>query len=330
MAKTSVKSKTKPEPIYVIAGKERSLCTSQCAQLIDKFLEPEQRPLGLFNADPDEVTPATILEELQTIPFLTERRVVVVKNADDFVSKNRELLEGYFDNPSPTGTLILTVKSWPGNTKLAKKLSKVGKLIIIAEPKAFELPRRLIQYAADAHDKKLAPEAAELLVELTGETLGLLYSEIDKLALFAGTEKHIKAHHVESLTGHNRMFNAFAVIDAVTAGNAVDAVTRLRNMFARDKSAEFTVVGAFAFQLRRMFNAKVLLEKGLGPAAVASKLRIWGNKNAFFAQLRKMGLKQIGSTLERLAEIDYEIKTGRTKARVAIERLVLKLATMKR
>jgi DNA polymerase III delta subunit len=130
---------------------------------------------------------------------------------------------------------------------------------------------------------------------------------------------------VELLIGHNRLFNAFAVIDAIMAGDVVRAVERLRIMFAEDKDSEYTVVGAFAFHFRRMFNAKVLLEKGLRYDEIAKKVRIWSNKDSFFAHVRKVSLKQIGQYLQNLAEIDHAIKTGRTKAQVAMEQLVLGL-----
>jgi len=327
MAVREVKSKKKDYLIYVIAGKEESLLNAECQKLLEKLLEPEQRAMGLFNADPAEVSASQILDELRTAPFLTERRVVFTKNADDFVSENRQLLEKYFDNPCPTGILVLTVTNWNANTRLAKKLPSVGKLITVTQPKPWQLPPRLTRYASDAHDKKLTTDAAELLIELTGDNLPRLYSEIDKLALFAHTEKAITARHVELLIGHNRFYNCFAVIDACLAGDTAKAVDRLRNMFAEDKSAEYTVVGAFAFHFRRMFNAKVLLEKGVRPADVATRLRIWGNKDSFFLQLRKMSLAQLGENLQQLADMDYAIKTGRTKANVAAEQLVLKLAT---
>ncbi len=314
------------KPIYVIAGKEESLVNEKCREMLDELVEPSERATGLFNADPKEVTAADILDELRTAPFLTDKRVVVIKGADDFISNNRELLEKYFDNPCPTGIFILTVNSWPGNTRLAKKLPKVGKLVSVAQPKAWQLPSRLIQYASDAYSKNLSKDTTELLVELVGDDLVRLYSEIDKLALFADSEKTITTGHVEKLIGHNRIFGAFAVIDKCLAGNAGAAVERLRNMFASDKSTEFTVVGAFAYHLRRMFNAKVLLEKGVRQAEITNQLRIWGNKDSFFAQLRKMSLKQIGDGIQQLAGIDYAIKTGQTKPQVAIEQLVLRLA----
>ena len=315
------------ESIYVIAGKDESLVNAQCQELVDKLIEPSQRATGLFNADPKEITAADVLDELRTLPFLGDRRVVVIKGADDFVSKNRELLERYFDNPCPTGILVLAVNSWPSNTKLAKKLSRAGKLIRVTQPKAWQLPGRLTQYAKDAHSKRLSKEAAELLVELVGDELVRLYGEIDKLALYTDSQKTVTVEHVEKLIGHNRLYNAFAVIDTCVAGDAGRAVERLRNMFASDKSAEYTVVGAFAYHFRRMFNAKVLLNQGLNTVEIAKRLNIWGNKDSFFAQLRKMTLKQIGDILQHLAETDYTIKTGKTTPEVAIEQLILKLTS---
>jgi DNA polymerase III subunit delta len=327
MVKSKVEPKKKHEPIYVIVGGEKSLVDAECEKLLESELSPQQRAIGLFNADPAEVSATEVLDELRTLPFLTERRVVLVKGADKFVSDNRELLEKYFDNPCPTGILILTVSSWPAQTRLAKKLPSVGKLLSVAQPKRWQLPRRLMQYAREAHDKIISETAAELLVELSGDELVRLYSEVDKLALFANNENSITEQHIESLVGHNRIFNAFTVIDAIMAGDIAQVICRLRAMFSEDKTAEYTAVGAFAFHFRRMFGAKVLLEKGVSAAEIAKGLRLWGDREkSFFAQLRKMSLKQIGSILQQLAATDYAIKTGREKAEVATEQLVLRLA----
>jgi DNA polymerase-3 subunit delta len=315
------------ELIYIIAGKEDSLVNAHAAELLDKLLEPSQRVTGFFDADSASATASEVLDELRTAPFLTDKRVVFIRAADGFISDNRELLEKYFDNPCPTGRLVLTVKTWDSRTKLAKKLPKVGKLINIAQPKSYELPQHLIRYASDAHEKKLDRNAAELLVELTGDELTRLYSEVDKLALFAGGEKLITTKHIESLIGHTRIFGAFAVIDAVIARNAGQAVGRLRAMFAEDKSTEYTVVGAFAYQLRRMFNAKAMLAKGAQRGEIIKRCQIWSNKESFFSLIRQMSLEQIGGYLQRLAETDYAIKTGRTKATVAMEQFLLELCS---
>lgn len=319
------KTKSNIQPIYVIAGKEAALAKKVFHELLEKLLTPEQRATGLWITD--SKTPADqVLDDLKTLPFLTDRRVVAVQEADEFVTQNRSVLEGYFEAPCPTGVLILLVNSFPASTKLAKKLKTTGELISATPPKAWQLPAHISQYVKQAYDKTLAKAAAQLLVDLTGDDLGRLYSEVEKLAVFVDNKKTITVQDVEALIGHNRIFGAFEVIDAMVAGRTGQALERLRNMFAEDKNAQFTAVGAFAFHVRKMFNAKALLAKGRSVSDVTKELRIWGKTEQFFAQVRRVSLEQLSRFIQQLAEIDFQIKTGQTRAPVAIEKFVLSMS----
>jgi DNA polymerase III subunit delta len=328
LAESKPKIKSQKALVFIIAGKEEFLVNGEYERLLDGLIEPEQRTLGLFNADPSMVAISQVFDELRTLPFLCERRVVAIKGADEFISENRQLFEKYFDSPSPTGVLVMTVSTWSAQTKLAKKLPEIGKLISVGEIKPWEIPQRLAQYANEAHGKNLNREAAALLTEYGGDEIGRLYSEVDKLSLFTENAKSITADDVERLAGHNRLFNSFEVIDAIVEDKISDAIERLRGMLSEDKSAEYTVVGAFAYHFRRMFNAKVMLERGSSRVDVSGVLRLRRNKeDGFFRQLNRMTLRQIGGVLQQLAEMDAAIKTGQTKAEVAIEQLVIKLAS---
>lgn len=311
--------------IYVIHGKDDFLVNTECENLLDELVTPEQRMTGLLDADPEKANPADVLDELRTPSFFAPKRVVLIKDADDFISENRQLLEKYFDNPSSCGILVLTVKTWRSKTKLAGKLSKVGKLISVQNIGARQLPRYLAGYASRKHEKALSMHAAELLVELAGDELGRLCSEVDKLALFADAEKEITAEHVAALAGDNRLFGAFEVIAAMTRGDTAGASQRLRRMFAADKKAPYTTVGAFAYHFRRMFRAAVMLQRGHSAGRIASQLRVWGDIDSFIKQVRRLGLERIGSILAELARIDYETKTGQATTEVAIEQLIFKL-----
>jgi DNA polymerase-3 subunit delta len=338
-------SKARPEFVFVVAGKEPTLVNAKCTEVIDRLIPPNEKATGLWVADADRVTVSEVLDELRTMPFLTRRRVVVLRNADRFISargqqaegdeeekpaesNNREILEKYFENPCPTGVLVMTVSSWPSNTRLARKLSKIGTLVEAKPPKREELPHRLIAYARDAYDKRLEYGAAELLVELAGDDITRLYTEVDKLAAYAANDKAITAGHVESLVGYNRMYNAFAVIESCLQRKTAEAVERLRKMFAEDKSADYTTVGAFAYHFRRLFNVKKMLQEGLSEYQISKKLWLGYNRDAQFALLRRLSLKQIGSQIQQLAETDYAIKKGLAQPRIAMEQLVLRIAAM--
>jgi len=326
MAKAAGKTKPNLELVYVITGDEPTLVNAQCSELIDRLMPPQERPTGLLQVEADRVTISEVLDELRTLPFLTKRRVVVVRNADKFISANREPLEKYFESPCPTGVLILTVLNWDERTRLAKKLPDTGRLLEVEAPKGAEIRRRLIAYAQDAYSKRFDYGAADLLVELAGDDLPRLYTEVDKLAAYAANEKTITAAHVESLVGYNRLFNAFAIIDSCLQHKPAPAIEHLRKMFADDKDTEYTAVGAFAYHFRRLFTAKKMLQEGVPQNDIAKKLRLWKNEN--FTLLRRISLKQIGDQLQQLAAIDYAIKRGQAQPRIAIEQLVLRLAAL--
>lgn len=342
MTKAGNKEHRSPELVFVIAGKEPTLVNAKCTELVDRLITPQEKATGLWVADADKITITDVLDELRTLPFLTKRRVVVLRNADRFISArgeqnedgepaestNRKILEKYFENPCPTGVLVMTVSSWPKNTHLAKKLPDVGCLIEVEAPKGKEIPRLLTSYAEDSHNKHLEYGAAELLVELAGDDITRLYTEIDKLAVYAANEKSITTAHVEALVGYNRMFNAFEVIDACLQRKPADAVERLRRMFAEDKSADYTTVGAFAYHFRKLFTAKKMMQEGLSEYEIAGKARIFYNKQAQFALLKRLSLKQLGDHIQQLAETDYAIKKGLAQPRITIEQLVLRMATL--
>ncbi len=317
MAKTSV------HPIYVIAGKEQALAKKHYQELLDRLIAPEQRATGLWVTD-SKAAIDEVLDELRTLPFLTDRRVVVVQEADEFITKHRPLLETYFDAPCASGVLILIANSFPSNTRLAKKLKKVGELMAITPPKPWQLPAHITQYVKQTFNIALAKDAAQLLVDLTGNDVTRLYSEVEKLVVFVDEKRNITVQDVEALVGHNRIFGVFEVIDAMVAGQTGAALSRLRNMFAEDKNAQYTAVGAFAFHFRKMFNAKALLSQGKSIPEVTKALRIWGKTDQFYAQIRRVSLEQISQIIQQLASIDHQIKTGQARPAVAIEQLVLK------
>ena len=312
--------------IYVICGKDEFLAERQLSALLDGLIAPADRDMGLWQADAKNTPASDVFDELRTLSFTAAKKVVVLKSADNFVSDNRGALERYFDNPSDAGILVMAVSKWPGNTKLAKKLPQCGELIDAGLIKRWDLWSFVVGYARDSQEKKITKSDAELLIELTGDEPGRLCSEIDKLATYVDSAKVITSKDIMALTGANRAFGAFDVIDSMTSSDVSNAVSRLRNMFDSDKSTEFTVVGAFAYHFRRMFSAKALLAKGIPQQQVAKQLNVWGRQDGFFNQIKKTSLEQIADYLKELADIDYKIKTGQATSRTAMESLVVRAA----
>lgn len=329
MAKKPTKSNN-PHGFHVIFGQDPFLVSKECEKLMGALLEPEQRAMALYEPRAEDAQIADILDELRTLPFLAPKRVVLIKDAESFVKSNSEALEKYLEDPSPTGILVLTVTSWDKRTRFHKKLQKTGGLVEIARMYSNQMPAYVTAYAQQQYGIRLDRQCAGLLVELVGDDPGRLCQEMDKLVIFVGSKKSITTTDIEELIGKNRMFDAFGVIDAINAGQIGPALSRLRNMFQADKSAEFSVVGAFGYHFRRLFRVKAMVEKGQSPQQAALKSGVRFHQQQFLQQVAGMSLPQMGEILAELGKIDFGIKTGQTTASTAMERLITNLFLMQK
>ncbi len=164
-------------------------------RLRSAVLSSEDADLSYTVFQGDDVEPCEMFDELATVSMLGGgKRMVVVDDADRFVSKYRDVLEEYCDKPRQASVLVLDVAGWAANTRLFKKLAQTGLQINC------NLPRQkwgegadedsvlswLTARAAQHHHAKLAAGAGELLVEIVGPQLGRLDQELAKLSLLAG------------------------------------------------------------------------------------------------------------------------------------------------
>jgi len=184
-------AKAKRLPVYVLAGDEDFL-KRRCRDAIITLAVGKggDADFAVNSYAGDKLDFSTVGNDLDTPSFMAPVRVVIVEQADPFVSERREVLERYVASPSKVGVLILDVKTFPETTKLAKALPDAAKLTC----KAFEYPKQkerlldwCVKWAKGGHGKKLSRDAAEVLVELVGSSMGLLDMELAKLATAAGT-----------------------------------------------------------------------------------------------------------------------------------------------
>lgn len=187
--------------------------------------------------DDDEFTVATldsdaeardVFDELATGSlFGSGRRLVIVDDADAFVTRNRELLEDYVAAPKSKNVLLLDVRTWPSNTRLYKAVASNGLQVeCTAGPRA-ALTKWLVSWSQSHHGVKLQRAAAETLVDLVGEEVGLMAQELEKLAGAAGTSGEITPESVQKLVGSWRTQTAWEMLDAALAGDAPSALAQL-------------------------------------------------------------------------------------------------------
>ena len=85
------------------------------------------------------------------------RRLAVVEDADDFVTRYRAQLEDYVARPSRSGVLVLDVDSLPSNTRLFKSIAAQGLLVDCGAPAPAKLCKWLADWAKHHHHVQLPP-----------------------------------------------------------------------------------------------------------------------------------------------------------------------------
>src|SRR5216683_1933578 len=164
--------RSKPQPVYVLFGDEDFLKRAARAALEPKLLDDADPAFALSSYPGDQADWSVIRSELATLPFLSPRRVVVIEQADKFVTEHRPELEKYVAAPA-NGVLILDVRTWVSTTKLAKAIPDAATVACKSLPPA-QLARWCSQYAQTTFGKTLGGPAGQLLLEYVGPSMGLL------------------------------------------------------------------------------------------------------------------------------------------------------------
>jgi DNA polymerase-3 subunit delta len=328
-----VAADVKQPPIIVIFGDEEHQKSVAVSHALDQLLPPEvDRSLALTTYDASEKpeqggpTVAGVLEDLATLPFLADRRVVVVRDADKFVTAAREALERYLEKPAPTGVLVLEVRSFPKNTRLYKAAMAAGGEV--HECRKLQ-GRALQEYAiaqAELRGKTLPPPVAARLIDLVGNDAGAVEAELEKLALYIDERREIRDEDVTDLVGLSREETIFRVADEAALGRLPQALRLWHHTLATDPGAPFRAVGGLAFVLRRWLDAHAALADGAAPGAVARKAGLWGRENQLQNLLRRQSAPRLQQALAALAHLDAQAKSGARSIEKGVELFLLRLA----
>lgn len=282
---------------------------------------------GTKTDDPGAANVAGVLDDLATPSFFAARRVVLVREADKFISVARQSLEAYLQHPAANATLVLECRSFPKTTRLYKQVVAVGGEVIECKRLA---GRALVGFVIDAareRGKRISDAAAEELVDRTGPDQGLLDSEVEKLSLYVGDRAQILPEDVGLLVGRSREEKIFAVMDAAGVGDLSAALARWREVLDTDSAAVYRAMGGIAFALRKWISAQHMIAGGAPVRAVAPKVMMWGREAELAQLVRRLPVKRMERLLSRLAELDMECKTGLRSIHTAVEDLLVHVAT---
>jgi DNA polymerase-3 subunit delta len=310
--------------VYLIYGTE----DLRLAQAMDRLRKRVGEAADLdFNSDTFEGESANaddIVGACNTLPFLSERRLVIVKNVDKMAKSGQDTIAAYAADPAPSTVLVLSATKIAKNTKLYRAVDKLGGAAEYAAPKKPEYPRE-VQRIFVERGKKISLDAAEFLVNVVGYDLRRLGAEADKAVSFVGARPEVTRQDIEQVASTTATASIFEITDAL-ANRDARAALRLLDRLLGDGESVFGIHALSLRTLRDLIVARAMIDSGRGSLSEIARTigrPDWQLKN-LPRQARGFTSEELVDALRAAAETEAQMKTSRD-SRLAFERWIVKL-----
>jgi len=295
-------------PIYFLYGEEAYYIDAIAGYIEKNILSEEEKGFNQMVLYGRDVTIDEIVSNAKRYPMMSERQVVVVKEAQH-LSRTIEQLADYAKNPQMTTVLVICYKykKLDKRKQLYKEIRKSG--VLLESKKLYENQvSDWIRKSLQGRGYSISHKAAILLTEYLGTDLSRINNELQKLQLILPQNTEISPAHIEEHIGISKDYNNFELKKAIGERNIVKA-TRIINYFAQNRKDNPFVL---TVTLLHIFFTQLLQYHGLSdhsPKNVAKALRI----NPFFVgefqtAAKNYPMKKVSSVISYLREMDLKGK----------------------
>lgn len=295
-------------PIYFLMGEEPYYIDKIAEFIENKVLTEEERGFNQMVLYGRDVTVEDIIDNAKRFPMMSDRQVIIVKEAQD-LSKNIENLTSYVKNLQPTTVLVVCYKykSLDKRKTLYKEIQKKG--LIYESKKLYENQvADWIRRVVAGKNYKIESKATLMLVEFLGNDLSKISNELEKLMLVLPQGSTITPKAIEENIGISKDYNNFELRKAVGERDVLK-VNQIINYFAQNQKSNPLVV---TISLLNSFFTQLLIYHTLNDKSknnVAKALKV----NPFFVSdysiaAKNYPMRKVSEVIANLREADVKSK----------------------
>ena len=324
---------------YVLHGPDEFTSRAQLQAMRAQMGAAGTAELNITVFDGKNTTAADVLAAARAIPFLSDKRLIIVEGMLSWLTRRgagqaarddlATLAEGLADLPPWARVVFVESVTLPdGNPVLKLARTAPGGF-----HKTFDPPRNqasaarwIADHARSAYGAEIAPEAAAALAAVTGDDLRAADSELSKLATYTGGERPIGEEDVALLTPYVAEASIFEMVDALGRRDGATATRLLHRLL--DDGEPLPIFGMIVRQFRLLIMAREFLNEGGSPRQAGSALGVHsfvGEKVA--AQARAFTQEHLEAIYRHLLDTDVAIKTGKVDAGLALDLLIAGIAS---
>ena len=296
------------KPIYFLMGEEPYYIDKLSDYIEKNILSEEEKGFNQTVLYGRDVTVEDIISTAKRYPMMSERQVVIIKEAQD-LSRTIDKLESYVENPLHSTVLVFCYKykTLDKRKKMTKLLDKVG--VVYESKKLYENQvGDWIKRVLSGKGYSIEPKANAMLVEFLGTDLGKINNELEKLQIILPKGSVITPKDIEENIGFSKDFNIFELRKAIGERNQLKAYKIAQYFSDNPKDNPIVLTTGLLFS----FFVQILQYHGLkdkNPKNVAAVLKV----NPFFLKdydlaLKNYPMKKVSQIVAALRDIDLKSK----------------------
>jgi DNA polymerase-3 subunit delta len=312
------------KPLYLIAGSDRPKIELALKRLRRHFpSDATELLLAAETSGDDAVAACNALGLFGG----GSGRLVLVENVEAWKAPDAKAIEAYGKSPAPDTVLALVGEELKADSPLAKACAKAGDVLIFAAPKERDLPAWVAKQF-EAARTPVDSDACRALIEIAGDDLQELATEIDKLAQWAAGER-VTERDVKQLaaavaeTAPYELTDAWGRRDVPSVLRAAEEIMERSPKTRRDEVARLS--STLAGHVARIRQCRAWDAAGVTSKDAATKMK----RHPFyvqklFAQARNFSEDELREATLRLAALDHALKGGsRLSAELELERALI-------
>ncbi|MBI2708676.1 MAG: DNA polymerase III subunit delta [Actinobacteria bacterium] len=303
--------------MHLVKGGDDVLRAEALSRLVDRLVGDGDRGLLLDEFAGPNYELASVVDAAQTLPFLTDRRVVVARHAARFTNADAlGPLLGYLGAPAETTDLVVVWERSPEPgarigavpPTLTKALKAVGAAVHDAEPPAKGRDAWVGERFAE-HGLALDSRARSGIAEQLGDSSGDVVELAQRLLGIFGPGASLTLDDIEPHLGAAGGVPPWELTDAIDRGDTKLALHKLHRMLHGGGRHPLVLLATLHSHYARMLRLDGSAVRGEKEAAA-----LLGLKGSSFParkaldQATRLGSRGVARAIELLAEADLQLR----------------------
>lgn len=322
-------SKYAAAPLYFLVGADEYMVDEALAAIKAKVVTEGMDDFNFNSFYGTDTKGVKILDHVETLPMMSEMRMVLVKRAEGLKEKDWDILTPILEEVVDTCSLVFVFNKIDKRKKFYKLAQKKGVIIDLKTPYDNQIPS-WIEYIAGQHKVSLSGEATAMLFQLVGNHLIEVKNELIKLRSFKQKNKDsdevvkVTKEDILQVVSKSKFENVFELTKALGQRDRGQALYFLAQLLDSGQN-EIATLALVKRHIRILSHVKKALNSGLAHSQLGSTVGV----PQFFvkeysSQATKWTDQKINATMDALKDTDMALKSSPISSHIWLENFIIK------